>query len=123
MPTNTHPLTAQLSLENFRELIQPHALSLDELVSILGDLKAMEKLAKEAKKYVRGLVDGRMRGGLSEYKGTHFEVTRTDRYRAGNLDKELIEEELGADWIHAHSHDGTNYTEIRCKRLAPAQTC
>jgi hypothetical protein len=110
-----HPVTATLTPDNWKEKINMNDLSLDELITIWGDLKSMEKLAKQVGGFLREVVGPRLPD--DEYDSTYFHTQRTERVRAGGLNKPLIEEEMGEDWIMEHLTDPTEYVEIRVTRL------
>jgi hypothetical protein len=95
MKKYTSPLTKDLTPENWKE-----KLDLDNL-SLGGYLKEIIKIKMPD----------------DEYDSINWHLERNERTRAGGLNKELIEEEMGEDWVAEHTKEPTEYTELRMTRL------
>ena len=108
-----HELTKELTPDNWQEKLNLAALSTDNLVDIFGDMKNMEKLGKKVAGYLREIINAKMPDGEDEYDSSYFHIQRNFRERAGSLDKELILEDMGEDWVADHTKEGTEYTELR----------
>ena len=113
-------ITEDLNQDNWEELINPAKLSLDDAIDLLGDLKALEAFGKKVGGFVKEMVKAKMPEDEHDtpmYTGTNFEVKINQRTRAGGLNKPLILEEMGDDWVEEHSMPPTEYSEVRIKRL------
>ena len=121
MKKYTHPLTKELTPDNWKDKLNLNALSTDELTSIFGDLKAMEALAKKVGGYLKEVIKTKMPKGEDVFTGTNFAIERTFSYRAGGLDRDRCLEDMGEDWIEEHSKEGSDITTIRCKRIEPEE--
>ena len=111
----THPLTKELNPDNWKEKINLNDLSLDEMIAIFGDMKAMEKLSKAIAGFMREAVNARLPD--DEYETEDWAVIRSEKTRAGNLDVDAITEEMGEEWVEDHRQDATEYVEIRISRV------
>ncbi len=109
------PITAGLTMDNWESRINLSDMSLDSLIDLLGDLKAMEALGKKVGGFLREAVGGKMPEDEIEYYGTHFSIVLNECSRAGGLDKDKITEEMGVDWVEEHSKPLIEYTELRIK--------
>jgi hypothetical protein len=112
------PTTEHLTPEDWETQINLSSMTLDEMVDLLGDLKAMEAFGKKVGGYIKTAIITRMPEDEDEYATDNFFVMRNYRVRAGGLDKDLITEEMGEDWIEEHSKEPTEYAELRLKRVA-----
>ncbi len=110
-------ITAGLTLDNWQENINLSSMSLDDCLDLMGDLKAMEAFGKKVGGFIKEAVKAKMPDDEWEYTGSHFSVALNERTRMGGLNKELITEEMGEDWVVEHSKPPTEYVEVRLKRL------
>ncbi len=116
MKKYTHELSSQLTPKNWQEKLNLKALSLDELVSIFGDMKKQEGFSKKLAGYLREIILARMPEGEDEYDGTFWELERSFAPRIGDLDIDRITEEMGEQWVENHRKDSTEVTTLRSKR-------
>ncbi len=107
------PMTASLTPDNWKELIQPTSMTLDETMALLKDLKTMEAFGKKVGGFLKEVVKGKMPEGEMEYVGTRFIVNLNDRSRSGGLDKDKILEEMGEAWCEDRMKPDIEYTEVR----------
>ena len=114
MKKYTHPLTAQLTPENWKDKLDLDALSLVELANICGDLNHMEKFAKKLSGYLKEILKSKMPDDEMDTEFWH--LARNERERAGGLDRESILEEMGMEWVEEHSNPSIEYTELRITR-------
>lgn len=109
------PLTAKLTADNWKEhLGDVDRFSLDELIDILGDMKKVKGFATMVEGYLKEIVKARMPDDA--YESPRWVLERNLRVRAGGLNRDLILEEMGEDWVEEHSNEPTEYTELRMKR-------
>jgi len=110
-------VTDRLTPDDWQEVLNPKALSLDEAVDILADCKSMEAFGKKLTGYMKQVVRSKMPDDEEEpeYIGTHFSVHVNKRTRKGGLNEPLIIEEMGEDWVEEHRKPPTEYEEIRVK--------
>ena len=116
------PFTQTLRPDTWQDQINPATLSLDEAIDLLGDFKAMEAFGKKVGGFFKEVVKSKMpedEHGEPEYTGSHFHVQVRQRSRAGGLNKPLILEEMGEDWVEEHSMPPTEYDELRVKPITP----
>jgi len=111
------PITAGLTPDNWEERINLKDMSLDEMADLWGDLKVMEKLGEKVGGYMKEACKARLPEGETEFIGTNFRFELNDRSRAGNLNKDLILEEMGEDWVEEHLNPDTEYVEARLTRV------
>lgn len=115
------PITSELTPDNWKDLINPADLSLDEALDILGDFKAMMAFAKKLEGYMKQVTRAKMPEddfNEPEYTGTHFSISVAQRSRVGGLDKDKITEEMGEEWVEEHSKPATEYEVISVKPIA-----
>lgn len=112
-----HELTKDLTPDNWNDKINLNALSLDDLTTLLGDFKAMEAFSKKVGGFLKETVKARMPEGEDEYVGPVFAVFRNHRVRMGGLNRDLVLEDMGEEWVQAHSNPETEYDEIRLCRV------
>lgn len=117
MKRYTHALTDKLNPETWKEVLNLDALSQDDLVNIFGDMKAMESFSKKVAGFLREVIVSRMPEDEDEYDSSFFHIQRNYRERAGGLDKDLIIEDMGEDWVENHTKEPTEYVELRITRL------
>ena len=110
-------LTAGLTPDNWQEKINVKDLSLEEVTDLLGDFKEMEKFGKKLAGYFKEVAVAKLPDGETEFIGHNFMFTLMERSRAGGLDKILIMEEMGAEWVEDHCKEATEYTELRLNRV------
>lgn len=114
----TSPITATLTPDNWKEQLKLPELSLDDLTSLVGDFKQMEKFGKQLAGYLKEAITSRMPEGETEYFGPHFGIVFNERVRSGALDETMIKEEMGEDWVEDHRKDPIEYTEMRVTAVA-----
>jgi len=107
------PITSKLTPDNWEDHINIAAMSLDELTDLLGDFKKMEAFGKKLGGFFKEAVKGKLPPGEREYVGTHFQFVINERSRAGGLNKDLILEEMGEEWVADHSLPPIEYEELR----------
>ena len=112
-----HPLTKTLTPDNWKDELNLSALSLEDLSTLLGDFKAMEAFGKKVGGFIKEIVKGRMPEGEDEFDGPVFHIQRNHRFRAGGLDRDRIQEDMGEEWVEEYSKEGTEYDEIRVTRI------
>lgn len=110
-------LTAKLTSDNWQEKVNLNTMSLEDVTDLLGDFKEMEKFAKKMAGYFKEAAVAKLPEGETEYTGVHFMFELTDRFRAGGLDRDAILGEMGTAWVEDHCKDGTEYVELRMKRV------
>ncbi len=111
------PLTKTVTPDKWREKINLKMLSLDDMTDLLGDFKEMESMAKKLTGFLREAIIPRMPGGSTEYASSNFEFVLNTRTRAGNLNRDLVMDEMGEAWTIDHSNPSTEYTELRMNRI------
>lgn len=111
------PLTSTLTPDNWEENLNLPELSLDDLTSLVGDFKQMEKFGKQLAGYLKEAITARMPEGETEYAGPYFAVVFKDCSRAAALDEDVIKEEMGEDWLEDHRKPPIEYTEMRVKAV------
>lgn len=109
------PLTAKLTPDNWDEHVNVASMSLDDILDLMGDLKKMEALAKKVGGFAKEALKAKMPPGDTEFVGSNFQVQLNDRVRKGGLNRDLITEEMGEEWVEDHSNPPTEYTEVRVK--------
>ena len=107
-----HPLTKDITPDNWTEKMDLNALSLDDCAELYKDFKNMEAFGKKLGGYLREAVNARMKDDEFETP-RRVKVVRTVRVRKGGLDVGLIEEEMGQEWVEEHRLPETEYFEIR----------
>lgn len=110
------PLTAGLTPDNWQEKINPKDLSLSDVSDLIGDFQSMFTFSKKMLGYMKEIARGKM-GDDMEFVGPHWELVRNFRTRAGGLNKELILDEMGEDWVIEHSKPEIEYEEMRVNRI------
>ena len=106
-------LTSTITPTNWKDNLNLPELSLDDLTTLVGDFKAMEKLGKMVAGYLKEAITARMPEGETEYSGPYFEIQFNERSRAGALDEAKCLEDMGEDWVEDHRKDPIEYTEMR----------
>lgn len=109
--------TDNLTSDNWQEKLQPKHMSLEDALDAFGDVKIQLSLYKKLEGFMKEVVKSKMPEGETEYTGLHFMVVLNERSRAGGLNKELLTEEFGQDWIEEHSKEPTEYVEVRLTRV------
>jgi len=117
----TSPLTAKLTPDTWKDKLNLKDLSLDEVTDLIGDFKEMKKFAGQLEGYLKEAIAAKMPEGETEYKGTHWYVMFNHRVRAGSLDKDLIQQEMGEEWVEAHTKEPTEYVEMRMKPVVEGE--
>ena len=108
-----HKLSSELTIANWQEKINLKELSLDDLIAIRGDMKALESLGKQVAGFLKEVIQPKMTE--DNYENAYFVVTKSQRTRAGGLDEERITNEMGEEWVADHRKPPTEYTELRQK--------
>lgn len=102
--------------EAWDELLADEALTQDDFIEIYADFRDLEAFGKKVKGYLREVVNARLID--DEHITKHnVKVVRTHRVRKGGLDRELILEEMGEEWVEEHSKPDTEYDELRVSRI------
>ena len=112
-----HPLTKELQPDNWKEKINLDDLTVDDLMEILFDMRKMEGLSKKIGGFLKEVIKARCKD-MEEYDGRSIFAEFVPGYREGNLDTELILEEMGEDWVEDHRKEGTPFTTIKLKEKA-----
>ena len=113
----TSTLTAKLTPDSWKEKLNLKDLSLDDVVDLIGDFKEMKKFATQLEGYLKEAIAAKMPEGETEYRGSHWQVMFNHRVRAGALDKDRIQEEMGDEWVTEHTKPATEYVEMRMKPI------
>ncbi len=113
------PITAGLTPDNWQENINLANMSLDETLDLWGDFKAMEAFGKKLGGFLKQAVRAKMPDDEPEpiYENPRWQVAVNLRSRKGGLDKDLITEEMGVEWVEDHSKPSTEYEEIKLKAV------
>lgn len=114
MKKYTHPLTKELTPENWKEKIKLDSLSLTEVADICADLNSMEKFANKVAGFLKEYLKAHMED--DELDTEYWHLARSKRERAGGLDRDAILEEMGEEWVIDHSKEPTEYIELRITR-------
>ena len=112
------PYTKTLSPDNWKDNINPASLNLDEAIDLLSDFRAMEAFGKKVGGFLKEVVKSKMPVddyGEGDYDNETFHVQVRIRTRVGGLNKPLILEEMGEEWVEEHSMEPTEYEELRIK--------
>jgi len=117
----TSPLTAKLTPDTWKDKLNLKDLSLDEVTDLIGDFKEMKKFAGQLEGYLKEAIAAKMPEGETEYKGSHWFVQFNHRVRAGALDKDRIQEEMGEEWVADHTKPPTEYVEMRMKPVGEGE--
>lgn len=112
----THPLTKEITPDNWQEKIDLDSLSLNDLSSLFGDFKNQEAFSKKMSGFLREVIISRMPEGEDEFDGPYFHLERTFGQRQGGLDKLAILEEMGEEWVEDHSKEPIEYTMLKVSR-------
>jgi hypothetical protein len=110
-------VTKDLTVDNWEEKIDLNQLSLDDMTDLLGDLKALEKLGKNAGGYLKEAVKARM--PEDEYDGPHYHLVRAHRIRSGGLNEAKLVEDMGEEWVEGYRQPPIEYEELRVTRKEP----
>jgi len=114
------PITAALTPDNWQEKVNPADMSLDELLDLWGDFKAMEAFGKKLGGYLKQVVRSKMpedEHDEPEYTNTRWTATVNQRERKGGLDEASIIEDMGIEWVDEHRKPPTEYEELRLKAI------
>jgi len=110
-------LVQKMTPDNWHDYLKPKEMSLEDALDALGDVKALKSFYNQMEGFLKEVVTSKMPEGETEYTGTHFAVVLNERVRAGGLNKELLTEEFGVEWIEEHSKEPTEYMELRLSRV------
>lgn len=119
--SNVWKNTGKLKPGNWKEHVNPKDMSLEDALDALGDAKELKKFWTQMEGFLKEIVKSKMPEGEMEYVGHHFQVVLNERVRAGGLNKELIIEEMGEEWVEEHTNEPTEYLELRLNRLDPEE--
>ncbi len=111
------PITAGLTPEGWQEKINLNNMTLDEMMDLWGDLKAMEAMGKRVGGYMKEACRVRLPDGETEFIGTTFQFTVTPGSREAELSKEKCLEEFGQDWIDDHLKARIKFDVFRLTRV------
>ena len=111
------PITRGLTPDNWQDKINLASLSLDDVIDLLGDLKAMEAFGKKVGGFIKEAVKAKMPEGETEHIGKHFHIQLNTRVRVGGLNKVKVLEDMGEAWVEEYSNPPTEYVELRLKRI------
>jgi hypothetical protein len=112
MKKYTHPLTKDLTPDNWKDKLNLDDLSVDDLIELLKDLRAMENFGKKLGGFLKEVIKVRCEG-QEEYEGRKLWAFFKEGYREGGLDVELITEEMGEEWVENHRKEGTEFVTIK----------
>ncbi len=107
-----HPLTSSLTPDNWKDKINLDDMTVDDLVELLKDCRVMEAFGKKLGGFLKEVVKARCEG-LEEYDGRKIYAEFVPGYREGNLDGDLVLEEMGEEWVEEHRKEGTPYITIQ----------
>jgi hypothetical protein len=107
-------LTTELTPDNWQDKINLQAMSLDDLITLRGDMQAMEKFGKMLTGFLKEVIAARLPD--DEYVSPYYVMVRTHRLRKGGLDEAKITDEMGEDWVEDHRKPPTEYDELRQTR-------
>jgi hypothetical protein len=105
----------ELTVENWTEVLNPKDLSTDQMIDIMGDIKAEAALLKKAEGYLKEVVPAQFEDEEFEYSTSRFAVTRMGSTRV-SLDSAGIKEEMGDEWCADHSRE-TEFFTLRLKAI------
>ncbi len=114
------PITAGITPDNWEEKIDLGQLSLDDMLDLLGDFKAMESMGKKLGGFMKEVVKARMPEDEMEYENDRWAIVLKDCSRKANLDDERITEEMGEEWTEERRKPDIEYTELRLTRKEAA---
>lgn len=112
MKKYNHALTKDLTPDNWQEKVNLDALTVDDLVDLLADMRKMEAFGKRLGGFLKEVIRTRC-PDMDEYDSPHFVVTFNPQYRAGGLDTDRIMEEMGEEWVEEHRKEGTEFVTIK----------
>ncbi len=108
------PLTAGITPDNWEEKINLSELSLDDMVDLLGDFKAMESMGKKLGGFMKEVVKARMPD--DEYENARWIAIKNQRSRKGGMNEERLTEDMGEDWVESYRKPNIEYEELRLSR-------
>lgn len=112
MKKYVHPLTSGLTPDNWKDKLNLADLTVDDLLEILKDMRTMENFGKKLGGYLKEVLKARC-DDLEEYDGRKIYAEFVPGNRAGNLDAELITEEMGEEWVETHRKPGSDFVTIK----------
>jgi hypothetical protein len=112
MKKYTHELTKDLTPDNWREKLNLDDLTVDDLIELLKDMRSMENFGKKLGGFLKEVIKARCKD-MEEYDGRKIYALFTESFREGNLDMEVILEEMGEEWVESHRKDGTDFITIK----------
>ena len=113
-------ITGTLTLKNWEDKLTTKKLSTDELARIAYDLNQRQKRDKKMEGYVKELLRPSIPNDPlqdMELSTADVRLVLIDRERAGGLDKDRIQEEMGDNWVAKFSKDPIEYQEFRMFRI------
>ena len=115
-----HPLTAKLTPETWKDQLNLADLDVDDLIELLKDFRTMENFGKKLGGFLKEVIKARC-DDLEEFDGRKVYAEFVHADRAGNLNVELIEEEMGEEWVEEHRKDSTSFVTIKLTLKEEAQ--
>ena len=112
MKKYTHPLTKDLTPDNWRDKINLPDMDVDDLIELLKDMRSMENFGKKLGNFLKEIIKARCEG-MEDFDGRKLFALFTESTRLGNLDVEAIEEEMGAEWVATHRKGDTDFITIK----------
>jgi len=107
-----HPLTSGLTPDNWKDKLNLADLDVDDLIEILKDMRTMENFGKKIGGFLKEVIKARC-DDLEEFDGRKIYAEFVPGERVGNLNVELIEEEMGIEWVEEHRKDSTPFVTIQ----------
>ena len=112
MKKYTHSITKDLTPDNWKDKLNLADLTVDDLIELLKDMRTMENFGKKVGGFLKEVIKARC-DDLEEFDGRKIFAEFVASERAGNLDIELIEEEMGEEWVESHRKPGSEFTTIK----------
>ncbi len=109
----TSALTRELTPDNWQDKINLQDMTLDQVTDLLADFKHMETFGKKVGGFLKEAAKAKLPEGETEFVGHNYQFVLNERVRAGSLNKEMILEEMGLEWVGKHSNPSTEYVELR----------
>ena len=99
--------TEKLTQDNFKEILTSKDMSLDELSLINRDVNERQKLDKKVEGLSKEILQANSED--DELHTSHYDLAWVWRERAGGLDLERLEEDMGPQFIEKYRKDPTEY--------------
>lgn len=114
MKKYNHPLTKTLTPDNWQEKINLDALTVDDLIELLYDMRKMENFGKKLGGFLKEVIKVKCEG-MPEFDGRRIFAEFSDSSRIGGLDEEAILEEMGEEWVENHRKPDSEFKVIKLK--------